>query len=358
MSRRATHHHDAESDSERERLRFGGQLIGYEHYLVSERRLSTLTCAAYLHDVTALIDYLQTTSREQWDDVTPADVRQFCALSFRRGRGGRSIARTLSALRSFFRYLRRESFIATDPTTGVRAPRSAKRIPAALSVDQVAALLSASHPSREEHPACASEAPGVADRDDSRGNPLEARDRAIYELMYSSGLRLAETVGLNLLDLDLSHGLVRVTGKGGRTRILPVGRIARQALDAWLEIRGRTAVLGEPAVFVSKRGTRLGARSVQKRLERLAASSGEGVHVHPHMLRHSFASHVLESSGDLRAVQELLGHANLSTTQIYTHVDFQHLAHVYDKAHPRARRRGKRQARRVTEPSKPDATKA
>jgi integrase/recombinase XerC len=278
MSPEATLETDADAEPKRERSWFEGQMVGYEYYLVGERRLSPLTRAAYLTDVTSLLDYLHTTSRTRWDDVSPADIRQFCALSFRRGRGGRSIARTLSALRSFFRYLRRESLITKDPTVGVRAPRSAKRIPSALTVDQVAALLNASGAASEGPVPQAAESPPGAigampeqsheraahrsnGMSDPHDHPLEVRDRAIYELMYSSGLRLAETVGLNLVDLDLGHGLVRVTGKGGRTRILPVGRMARGALDVWLAVRDRLAVIGEPAVFVSKRGTRLGARS-------------------------------------------------------------------------------------------------
>jgi integrase/recombinase XerC len=234
----------------------------------------------------------------------------------RRGLSGKSIQRALSALRSFYRYLLREKIVTCNPASGVSAPKSARRLPDTLNADQAARLVA------------------LEARD-----PLAVRDRAMLELLYSSGLRLSELVNLNIPELDLSAGSVRVTGKGRKVREVPVGAKARAALRDWLAVRTEFARTEEAAVFVARNGRRLGARAVQQRLRQWAKRQGLEVPVHPHMLRHSFASHVLESSGDLRAVQEMLGHANISTTQIYTHLDFQHLAGVYDKAHPRARRK-------------------
>jgi integrase/recombinase XerC len=234
----------------------------------------------------------------------------------RQGLAGRSIARALSSARSFQRYLLREGLAAHNAFTGVAAPKAGKRLPKALSVDQAARLMQ-------------------IDGDE----PLTRRDHALFELLYSSGLRLAELVSINVTDVDLRDGTVTVTGKGAKTRIVPVGTQARAAIQTWLQDRAALAAVGESALFLGRNGKRLGARAVQLRLKQWAVRQGIEVPIHPHMLRHSFASHLLESSGDLRAVQELLGHADLSTTQVYTHLDFQHLAKVYDAAHPRARRR-------------------
>ncbi|MYJ95479.1 MAG: tyrosine recombinase XerC, partial [Proteobacteria bacterium] len=260
----------------------------------------------------------------------------------------RSVARRLSAVRSFFAWLLRSRVIGSNPAADVQAPRPARRLPSTLDTDQMASLLG---------PGGAGSPQGgvVRDGGGQGGNlgggrasggavaeerdPLLVRDRAILELFYSSGLRLAELVGLNRVDLDIAARTGRVRGKGGKPRVLPVGGPALEALQAWLAIRGEMAEPGEPAIFVSKRGTRLARRTVQQRVKLWARRLGAPVGVHPHMLRHSFASHMLESSGDLRAVQELLGHASISTTQVYTHLDFQHLAQIYDKAHPRAKRR-------------------
>jgi len=227
------------------------------------------------------------------------------------------VQRSLASIRSFYSYLLREGVATLNPGTGVTAPRAARKLPRVLDVDHLSSLL----------------------RRQGSG-ALTLRDAAMLELFYSSGLRLAELVGTDLCDLDLREGLVEVIGKGGKARVLPVGREARDALVRWLAVRPTLARATETALFVSRRGVRVHARTVQARVARWAARSG--TRLHPHMLRHSFASHMLESSGDLRAVQELLGHANISTTQIYTHLDFQHLAAVYDRAHPRARKRGGR----------------
>jgi integrase/recombinase XerC len=282
-------------------------------HLRAERRLSAHTCAGYGRDLARLEDFL---GREpSWGAVDPRTIRNFVAACHRRGLGPRSLQRLLSAVRTFYGWLLREGRVHHNPARGVSAPRGPRNLPQVLDADRLTAVL------------------------ESGGDtPLEIRDRAMWELMYSSGLRLAEVVGLEQAHLDVQAGLVKVLGKGRKQRVLPVGRKACNALARWLEVRPGLASAPESALFVSVRGRRLSVRSVQARLERWSAASGTGVRVHPHMLRHSFASHLLESSGDLRAVQELLGHADISTTQVYTHLDFQHLSRVYDRAHPRAHR--------------------
>jgi integrase/recombinase XerC len=285
-------------------------------HLGDERRLSPLTLTHYRRDLSQCVTYCQEAGIAEWEGLTPAEVRGWVSALHRRGLSGKSIQRALSALRTLFRYLLREKVVTSNPASGVSAPRSTRRLPRTLTTDQATRLVT------------------LEARD-----PLATRDRALLELLYSSGLRLSELVGLNLSELDLSAGIVRVTGKGRKVRDVPVGAKARDALHQWLMVRASWTPPDEPAVFVSPHGRRLGGRAVQARLQRWAKRQEMGVPVHPHMLRHSFASHVLESSGDLRAVQEMLGHANISTTQIYTHLDFQHLAGVYDKAHPRARKK-------------------
>ena len=292
------------------------ELDGFFQYLKSERRLSPHTASGYRRDLDALLRFCAAQELNDWGALKVPDARAFATYLHRQDLAGRSIARALSAARSFYRYLLREGLVTHNPFAGIAAPKSGKRLPKALSVDQAARLM---------------QIEGDA--------PLVHRDRALLELLYSSGLRLAEIVGIDVADLDLRDGAVTVTGKGGKTRILPVGSQARAALAVWLKERATIASAGETAVFLGRNGKRLGARSVQLRLKQWARRQGLETPVHPHMLRHSFASHLLESSGDLRAVQELLGHADLSTTQVYTHLDFQHLAKVYDLAHPRARRR-------------------
>ena len=288
----------------------------FERHLRNERRLSPLTCQHYRRDLEQLNRYREEQALADWRALSAQHIRHFIASRHRAGLSGRSLQRQLSSIRTFYAYLIREGEADHDPAADIRAPKSAKKLPNVLDVDAMAALLK-------------------ADSDD----PLLIRDCAIFELIYSSGLRLAETAQLDLTDVDFTQGLVAVLGKGGKSRIVPVGQQARTALQRWLQQRPALASASQTALFVSQQGNRLSARSIQARLARLSQQQGLGRSVSPHMLRHSFASHLLESSGDLRAVQELLGHANIGTTQIYTHLDFQHLANVYDKAHPRARRK-------------------
>lgn len=294
------------------------------------RRMSAATLTAYRRDLTELAQLAAAAQVADLRALTQADVRRFAARLHGRGLAPASLARLLSAWRSFYRWLGQRQEVTVNPVVGVRAPRRARRLPKALPVDQAVRLVS--------------QAP--------EDGALALRDKAMVELLYSSGLRLAELVSLDwrafgaeggqaasVSWIDLPQREVVVTGKGGKQRQVPLGAAAAQALQAWLAVRGTLARLEPRALFVSARGTRLAPRSVQQRLEQLARRLGLGVHVHPHVLRHSMASHVLQSSGDLRAVQELLGHANISTTQIYTQLDWQHLAKVYDAAHPRARRK-------------------
>jgi integrase/recombinase XerC len=290
---------------------------GVEQYLASlrnERQLSPHTASSYGRDLASLVEYCESQGITDWNQVDSQHMRMFAAREHRRGLGPRSIQRRLSACRGLFRHLLREGALKREPTGDVRAPKSPKRLPTPLDADAMARLLEFRS-------------------DDSLG----VRDKAIMELFYSSGLRLSELLGLNLHDLDLRDRTVRVVGKGNKTRIVPVGKHAIEALQRWLQERATIADVGELAVFVGVNGGRLGPRIVQRRIARWARLQGLPEHVHPHMFRHSFASHLLESSQDLRAVQELLGHANISTTQVYTHLDFQHLARIYDAAHPRAR---------------------
>jgi integrase/recombinase XerC len=285
------------------------------HHLQTERRLSVNTCRHYRRDLTELLGWCRDAGIERWDRLVPQQVRQYAARCHRRGLGGRSIQRRLSALRTFYNYLLREGAAACNPGLDVRAPKSGRHLPDTLNVDDMTRLLTA-----------------------DAGDALALRDLAMLELLYSSGLRLAELVALDIGDLDFDERTVRVTGKGAKTRVVPVGGKALTALRAWLRVRPRQPASGETAVFTARGGRRLGARAVQQRVRKWARHQGMPGNVHPHTLRHSFASHLLESSGDLRAVQELLGHADISTTQIYTHLDFQHLAQVYDRAHPRSRK--------------------
>jgi integrase/recombinase XerC len=285
-------------------------------HLKYERRLSPHTCLHYRRDLDAFVAYCERIGLVRWKDVDNGHVRAFAAACFRRGLGARSIARRLSALRSICRFLVREKELRANPATGVRSPKIGKRLPGTLDADRMARLL------------------------DIRGNgPVVARDRAILELFYSSGLRLSELTQLDLAGLDLDDASVRVLGKGSRERVVPVGRHALEALRTWLAERRALAKPGETALFVSTRGRRLSRRAVQARVEHWARRQGIETRVHPHLFRHSFATHLLESSHDLRGVQELLGHANIATTQVYTHLDFQHLAQIYDRTHPRARAR-------------------
>jgi len=294
---------------------------GFLASLRNERRLSRHTAAAYRRDLAAFVAWCAKARLTRWGELDEAQLRRYAAAAHRGGLAPRSIQRRLSALRTFFGFLIREGVLKRSPAADVRAPKGAKRLPQALDVDRMARLLDA--------PVAARAAPAA----------LDARDRAMLELFYSSGLRLAELVGLDLPDLDLADRTVRVLGKGGKARIVPVGSQAAAAVRAWLKERVALAAPEERALFVGRNGARLGVRAVQLRVDAWARRQGLDVKVHPHLFRHSFATHLLESSHDLRGVQELLGHANISTTQVYTHLDFQHLARIYDEAHPRARRR-------------------
>lgn len=275
--------------------------------------MSPHTVRNYGRDVQLLLELAEGSALER---IQTHQVRRFVAKLHAQGLGGRSLARTLSAWRSFYRYLARDHGMRHNPCAGVRAPRSAKRLPDALSPEEAARLV---------------ELP--------ESGLLATRDRAILELFYSSGLRLAELTALKLGEVDFTEATVRVLGKGRKTRVVPVGRHALEALKSWLGLRAALAAPEEQAMFVNQRGKPLGARAIQLRVRAWAIRQGLAAKVHPHMLRHSFASHVLQSSSDLRAVQEMLGHASISTTQVYTHLDWQHLAKAYDAAHPRAKRK-------------------
>lgn len=283
-------------------------------HLRSERQMSAHTLDGYRRDLSKVLAWCEQEQLAAWAALDTARLRRLVARLHQQGQSGRSLARLLSAVRGLYRYLLREGRCQHDPAAGLSPPKGERRLPRALDADRSQQLLDG------------------AVEDDF----IARRDHAILELLYSSGLRLAELVGLDLDRLDLPAGLVRVHGKGNKVRELPVGRKAREALAAWLPLRALTRP-ADGALFVSRQGRRIGPRAVQLRV-REAGVRELGQHLHPHMLRHSFASHVLESSQDLRAVQELLGHADIATTQIYTHLDFQHLAAVYDQAHPRARR--------------------
>ena len=285
-------------------------------HLAHERRVSAHTIAAYSHDLHALVQFCGARRPRTWSKLEFSHMRAFAAAQHGAGMSPRSIQRRLSAARTFYEFLMREGHCARNPAQGVSAPKTKKRLPATLDADQMGRLL--------------------AFRVDGT---LSARDKAIMELFYSSGLRLTELVSLSMTALDLKDRTVRVLGKGSKTRIVPIGRQAIAALKQWLEARAALVKSGTDALFVGKSGRRLSVRAVQLRVGAWGRRQGIGVHVHPHMFRHSFATHLLESSGDLRGVQELLGHADIGTTQIYTHLDFQHLATVYEAAHPRARRR-------------------
>ncbi len=289
------------------------KFIGHLKY---ERRLSPLTCKHYRRDLVALAAFCDEIERGSWADLDSEDIRSFSGTSYRRGLSARSIQRRLSAGRTFFRYMLREKHVKRNPVESVPAPKHGKRLPENLDVDRMAKLL---------------DIPG--------DSPIVDRDRAILELLYSSGLRLAELIDLNVDDIDSRDATVQVTGKGNKDRIVPVGRKALAALERWHKTRVSMANSEERALFVSNRGQRLSHRSVQARLTYWAKRQGIDSKVYPHLFRHSFASHLLESSHDLRGVQELLGHSNISSTQIYTHLDFQHLAQIYDKTHPRARKK-------------------
>ena len=304
------------------------ELERFYRYLQSERRYSSHTVSAYRRDIKHFIrgHDLDEAQPVNWDNIKQADIRRCVARLHRQGLSGKSLQRWLSSIRSLFNYLCRFHRATNNPAVGVPAPKAAKRLPKTLNVDEIDQLLKTN-----------TDNTASSDNKLSRQRLLN-RDIAIMELMYACGLRLSELSGLDLQDIDWQQKVITVTGKGRKQRRIPFGRKAEEALNRWLKQRLITASENESALFVSLRGTRISNSSIQKRLKKMALEHGLNTNVNPHMLRHSFASHVLESSKDLRAVQELLGHANLTSTQIYTHLDFQHLAGVYDSAHPRARK--------------------
>ena len=310
-------------------------------HLTHERGLSPNTVKAYRHDLTHLVGYLQAREILSWAAFTSHQLRHYVALNHRQGISGKSQQRRLSAFMTFYHYLIAEGLARKNPALGLAAPKSPKKLPKTLDTDQVSQLLNT-----------ASATPGNTDpvKTDLVKTGLvrkrwhSLRDHAMLELFYSSGLRLSELVGADLHSVDWHDGTIRVLGKGSKERLVPVGSAALQALNSWLSIRedlptNNKTIEDSLALFLSERGKRINPRTVQRRVRKWAAMQGIQGTLHPHMLRHSFASHLLESSQDLRAVQELLGHADISTTQIYTHLDFQHLTEVYDKAHPRAQKR-------------------
>jgi integrase/recombinase XerC len=288
------------------------ELQAFLRYLANVRQVSEHTLQSYRHDLSRFIEFLKQQQVRNWEQVDAGHIRFFSAFLKRQNLSSKSIQRNLSACRSLFAYLNKEGFCKTNPAQAVSAPKADRKLPGTFDADQLSALL-----------------------DFAPSEWIEYRDKAIMELFYSSGLRLSELVSLNWNDIDQRSGQLVVTGKGKKTRSLPIGRQALIALDAWKE---QQPPAQEAAVFTTQQGHRLKQRSIQQRLKYWAMRQGLSGNLHPHKLRHSFASHMLESSSDLRAVQELLGHEDISTTQIYTHLDFQHLAQVYDNAHPRARR--------------------
>ena len=287
----------------------------YIDYLTFEKGLSHNSIKSYTHDLTQLIAL---TEHNRFESITTQDIRRASAKLNSQGLHGKSIARMLSAWRGFFNYLIERHQFKENPVKDVHAPKSPKTLPQTLSIEQIVKLISI---------------------DDS--TLLGLRDKAFLELFYSSGLRLSELVNVNIKDLDLQEGVITVTGKGNKTRMVPVGQKAIYAIQSWIAKRVAIKIdeKSADALFISKQGKRLTARAIQYRIQMWAIRQGIDSTVHPHLLRHSFASHVLQSSQDLRAVQEMLGHANITTTQVYTHLDFQHLANIYDKAHPRAKKK-------------------
>ena len=288
-------------------------LQGYLAWLSNEKQYSDLTAENYARDLKHLFELAAETPLK---NLKIHQIRRYISQLHSKGLGGRSLARMLSAWRGFYNYLMRDHGLTDNPCAGLRAPKSPKTLPQALSPDEATRMVDLPTDTREA-----------------------IRDKAIFELFYSSGLRLAELVNLDPVQLDLSAGEVRVTGKGSKTRIVPLGKFAIAALQAWLAIRDQIAQQNETALFVGQRGTRISPRVVQLRMKQWGVTQGITSNVHPHLLRHSFATHVLQSSGDLRAVQEMLGHASISTTQVYTHLDFQYLSKIYDAAHPRAKKK-------------------
>jgi integrase/recombinase XerC len=285
----------------------------YLHYLAYNKRYSNNTIDAYRRDIRRLIDTLENHGHDTWADTQADTIRAAMIAARKADLAPKSIQRILSSWRSFFTYLLQQRLVKLNPVAGIKAPKAPQKLPNSLDPDQISQVLNA---------------PIASD------DPMAMRDKAMVELTYSCGLRLAELASLNIFDIDITDASLIVTGKGNKTRQLPIGRQAVAAISSWLQQRPQLKCLDANALFINHRGQRMGVRGIQMRMAKMSANHGQ--HIHPHMLRHSFASHLLQSSGDLRAVQELLGHSNISTTQVYTHLDYQHLARVYDQAHPRA----------------------
>ncbi|MBW8189958.1 tyrosine recombinase XerC [Neiella marina] len=288
------------------------------HYLQVERRYSPRTLDSYRRTLSKFCQWAAENQLLTLTDIDNRYVEQWLGAQHRQGKKPRTLAQQMSTLRSAFHYFVKQKWLAVDPTEGVTTPKLNKPLPKNFDVDQINQLLQ-------------------LDSDD----PLVIRDQAMMEVLYGGGLRLSELIALNLTDIDQHSAVAQVTGKGNKSRLVPLGQAAVAAIERWLPLRSAWASDDEQAIFISQRGRRISQRSVQQRLSQAGVKYGLNANVHPHKLRHSFATHMLESSGDLRAVQELLGHANLTTTQVYTHLDFQHLAEVYDQAHPRAKRQHK-----------------
>jgi integrase/recombinase XerC len=292
-------------------------LVGFLNQLKFEKRASVHTIKGYQRDIEGLSNYCKEKLILNWTDLKQNDIRSHIAGRHRKGMGSKSLQRELSAIRSFYTFLLKNSLAEINPAQHIKAPKQPRTLPKILDVDQINGLLDA-----------------------GTSSVLEIRDLAMFELFYSSGLRLSELSSLDMADIDLADRSVLVrSGKGGKSRVLPIGSKAIKAINNWMQERSKMIAIADTALFVTTKGRRLGQRSIELRLSQWCKKKGIQEHIHPHMLRHSFASHLLESSQDLRAVQELLGHSNISTTQIYTHLDFQHLAEIYDKAHPRAKKK-------------------
>ena len=298
------------------------QLAYFARHIDKARNLSPLTTKSYLRDLSRLQALLNDEAVETLKDLDSQHIRSLLAILHKKGLANTSLQRWLSSVRTFFRYALQEGWVNHNPADGLQAPAKAKKLPKLMDPDETVQLV-------------------TIEGDDW----LSLRDRALLELLYSSGLRLAEIANVDIGDIHFNEATIRVTGKGNKIRIIPVGSCALTAIKQWLKVRSQMAPNDEKALFISQRSKRISHRAIQQRIKLIAQQQGISQPIHPHMLRHSFASHMLESSGDLRGVQELLGHANLSTTQIYTHLDFQHLARTYDNAHPRAHSRAKKRLR-------------
>ena len=295
------------------------QLASFAQHIDTARNLSPLTTKSYLRDLSRLQSLLEDQAIETLSEIDTQHVRSALATLHKNGLSSASLQRWLSSVRTFFRYAVLKQWLGNNPADGIQAPSKAKKLPKLMDADQAAQLVN------------------IAEDDWH-----SLRDRALLELLYSSGLRLAEIANVDIDDIHSDEATVRVTGKGNKTRLVPVGSCALTAIRHWLKVRNERAFENEKALFISQRGKRISHRAIQQRVKLIAKQQGISQPINPHMLRHSFASHMLESSGDLRGVQELLGHANLSTTQVYTHLDFQHLAKTYDRAHPRAHSQSKK----------------